>query len=198
MERRQMKKLNVVSGLLVVMMLLGALILLASGIMNANEKEVRFRRVPWGCTIEDIKRGELGELLVEHPTMLIYKDWVDGSEVVCTFGIVNHRFMWGGYAFLDIHSNKNFFIGDFYSRDNLLREKYGPPREHEVIWLNDLYKDDPNNWGLAVSMGHLQMSSEWKIGKVSILHILFSDDGEIDHLIKYTHDGMEKIEGSLL
>ena len=32
---------------------------------------------------------------------------------------------------------------------------YGEPEFTGYRWYDDTYKDDPSNWGLAISMGHV-------------------------------------------
>jgi hypothetical protein len=36
------------------------------------------------------------------------------------------------------------------------------------VWSNSLFKEDPDNYGLAIAMGHLQIASLWELEDVTI------------------------------
>jgi len=162
-----------------------------------KQKEVKFRGVPWGATAEGIKKHLSKEPVLEEKKGLMYEDKINELGVYCCFNLANGKFVRGNYAFKEEHANKNAFIWDFESIDELLKEKYKEPFEHKELWLNDLYKDTPQDWGMAISVGHYVIHSRWKIGKVYITHILRGDNYNIVHVIQYSHEDMKLIEQSL-
>ena len=91
----------------------------------------------------------------------------------------------GKYVFLEDHSNDYSYIIDFKQIGNILKDKYGFT-ETEEIWMNDLYKDDPDEYGLAVAAGHLMMSHSYEFTNMSINHILIGDNFDISHALEYS------------
>ena len=96
-----------------------------------------------------------------------------------------------------LEKNKNAFLYDFTLIDNLLKEKYGKKSNHDKIWLNDLYKDIPQDYGMAISVGHYVIQSEWTIGEVTICHVLRGDNFDIKHSVEYSHKTMSDLETAL-
>lgn len=162
-----------------------------------REKEVKFRGIPWGATAAQVKKQISEESIMEEKDGLMYQDKLNELSVYYAFIFANDRFVRGNYAFAEEHANKNAFIWDFESIEKLLKEKYKEPIEHKELWLNDLYKDIPQDWGMAVSVGHYAIHSKWKVGKVTIFHILRGDNYNINHLLQYSHEDMALIEQSL-
>jgi len=84
------------------------------------------------------------------------------------------------------HTNSNAFIEDLNKLKSILTEKYGKPESDDVVWLDDLYKDDPNNWGMAVSAGHLVYDVVWKTKTTKILEKLRGDNFDVTLLVQYS------------
>lgn len=88
--------------------------------------------------------------------------------------------------FLDKHTFDNEYIDDFNKVDASLQAKYGKTDQlNQYDWENDLYKDNPEEYGSAVSCGHLTIGSYWIVNGVKISHILQGDNYGITHGILY-------------
>jgi hypothetical protein len=159
--------------------------------------EVMFRGIPWGQEARLIKKSISEKPLYDDDRVLSYKDNLGGLNTQYVFFLANGRFVRGRYIFTDSHTNNNLFMTDFEKIDKILKEKYGDPKEHKENWLNDLYKDDFERWGLAISMGHLFIFSEWTKGNVSIYHSLHGDNFEIYHILEYQQRNMQDLEDAL-
>ncbi|GAI00643.1 unnamed protein product [marine sediment metagenome] len=59
------------------------------------------------------------------------------------------------------------------------------PLGSNVTWRNDLYKEDYSNWGLAVSLGHLEYSSLWKNQEVEIFLTLSRENNKLSLRAEY-------------
>lgn len=164
---------------------------------SSNEKDVKFRGVPWGCSVEHIKKAIPGKPKAEGSNGLMYEDKIGNLDASCVFVLANGQFVRGLYNFLEKHSNDNLFIYDFNSIDKLLKDKYGEPAQHDKMWCNDLYKNDPEHHGMAISLGYLAISSKWQIGDVTIFHSLMGDNFDIFHQIDYLENTMGKLEDAL-
>jgi len=159
--------------------------------------EVTFRGIPWGQEAGLIKKSISEEPLYDDDRVLSYKDSLSGLKAQYALFLANGRFIRGRYIFTERHTNDNLFMTDFEEIDKLLKEKYGNPKEHETSWLNDLYKDNFEHWGMAISMGHLLIFSEWRMGNVTIYHSLHGDNFDIYHILEYQHKHMQALEDVL-
>ena len=98
--------------------------------------------------------------------------------------------------FKETHVNDNLYIDDFDDIDASLTKKYG---SHiflrEMDWKNDLYKDDKNDYGRAISYGHLRITSLWFLDNCNISHMLSGDNYSITHALGYFPKGGLKDSG---
>jgi len=62
--------------------------------------------------------------------------------------------------------------------------------ESRLIWSDDTFKGDADNWVKAVSLGHVEMEAFWSVGDTLIRHKLSSvgEDGFL-HALNYAHAG---------
>ena len=54
-----------------------------------------------------------------------------------------------------------------------------------MIWHNDLYLDDYERWGFAISQGHLAYEAFWETEKSEILVQLSGENYEIKLFVQY-------------
>lgn len=95
--------------------------------------------------------------------------------------------------FTEDHSFENLYIDDFETISEALQTKYGKPLvDTSYVWLNDLYKDNPQEHGFAVSVGHLAIMSQWIFDDFQISHALLGDNFEIHHAIMYQMNEIEE------
>jgi hypothetical protein len=85
----------------------------------------------------------------------------------------------GRYIFLSEHSNKNLYINDYDDIKESLIKKYGQPNVDRPVWNNDLYKNDPSEWGMAISVGHLSYTAGWQLANTQIILHLGGDNYDI-------------------
>ena len=164
---------------------------------SSEEKEIRFRGLPWGTSLEAAKGQFEKEPTLADDAHLIYEETLATLDAGCYLIFVEDRFVRGGYRFTQRHSNKNDYLADFARVDQALRGKYGEPPEHDILWRNDLYRDDPESLGMAVAIGHLSRWSSWTTGSVTITHGISGDNFEILHVVEYTHKNMSDLESAV-
>lgn len=90
-----------------------------------------------------------------------------------------------GYMLREKHTNDNLYIEDYNIIIDGLTEKYGPPDAKNTNWLNSLYKDKEEEYGFAISAGHLTMTSAWEKDDVNIVATIYGDNFSIDTVILY-------------
>jgi hypothetical protein len=91
-------------------------------------------------------------------------------------------------------SSENDYISDFDSLKSALTIKYGEPTDDKTIWKNSLYRDDKEEWGLAISIGHLYYYTSWKTDTTEISLGLIGDNFEINFFIDYSSIALAELE----
>jgi len=89
-------------------------------------------------------------------------------------------------AFVHKHTNKTEFIDDYYRVQAGLIEKFGKPTSEDKIWYDDLWKNSPSDYGIAISTGDLTYLTLWEFDEYKISLILTGDNFDIDFYLAYT------------
>lgn len=145
-----------------------------------------FRNVNWGASIEEVKASEENKPDFSSEEILQYTTLLAGMDVSLFYKFLpEHGLYSAAYFFDEKHTNKNDFINDFKAIKSLLIEKYGDPILDKVIWEDDLFKDKPQNYGTAVSVGHLKYYCKWTSGRTDIILGLIGDNYEISMGLDY-------------
>ena len=162
-------------------------------IVISTKDNAAFRKAIWGSSKEDIKKLETNEIAHESDDAIFYKTSIWGLDCSAIYIFADNKLVRGRYYFTPDHTNKTDFIDDFKKMKSLLTEKYGDPIDDQQIWKNDLYKDDPDNWGMAVATGEMYCFANWETESTDISIQLWGDNFEIKHIIDYT----SKVYGNL-
>lgn len=181
---------------------LAVLLLFLCGITGCSENSLAtgteevnydFRNCTWGMSQEEVMEHESEPSIYQLNETYLRCDDVKVSGLSCDiiYQFENDKLVYGMISFQESHSNKNFFISDFNTIEEALTTKYGNPVEEKVRWLNDLYQDDTDNWGKAISMGHLVMGTTWETDTTEIISVLGGDNYQISMAISYIPKGYE-------
>ncbi len=142
-----------------------------------------FQGVTWKTTMQelenlfpDIKR--VGEFYVKE-------DLVNGLDTELVFEFKNELLKTIMYTFKTEHSNRNIYIEDYLKIKEILIEKYGEPEKNIEKWRRDLYKDDYQDYGMAIAIGDLEYRTIWNLPDVGILLNLIGDNYKIEHTMIY-------------
>lgn len=161
---------------------------------SAATNNAPFRKSNWGDSPDAVARSEGRDPDDTADGVLGYETKLAGLEVLCIFTFVGERLVRGRYSVTEPHSDDNAFLRDFESLAELLGKKYGPPSKSETIWHNDLYQDEPSEWGMAVSSGHLVRWHEWSTQDTKITLLLSGDDYEVNLVIDYMSTELGHLE----
>jgi len=169
---------------------------------SQRKEEYDFRKTIWGMTKETVKRTEKTKPFQEKENQLIYIDTIISLNMAVIYDFIDNKLVTTGYAVLEEHSNENLYISDYKKLKSVLVEKYGEPSDKradgneykEILWLDDLYKDDPNRWGFAISVGDLIYQSFWEINKTEIYMRLYGDNYKISLLMQYSSKQLKHLK----
>jgi len=156
--------------------------------------EFTFRKTKWGMSAAEVKASEPLEVNEKAANMLAYKTKVIGKDVFLGYIFIDDQLVRARYVLSESHSNKSDFIKDYNDFKKILEKKYGPPKLDKTRWKNDLYKDDPSHWGMAISMGHLVYFSIWETSSTKISSILSGDNFKINCGVDFRSKKLEALE----
>lgn len=147
-----------------------------------------FRKVRWGMTKEQVKAAESGKPKDDKEDILLYIIDLPGfDDVALVYHFKGNKLVRSNYGFLKEHTNKNDYIDDFKRVKKGMADRYGPSKDaDDAIWKDALYKDDPDDWGMAVASGHLIYQAAWQTDRTDILVTLDGDNFQIHLGAQYT------------
>jgi hypothetical protein len=123
----------------------------------------------------EVKATEFNELIGDRDDMLIYSDVIGGDmNVIVAYIFEDGKLVKGKYLFRTT-DDENQYMYDYKRVKGTLTIKYGSPKSDEEIWTDEVYKEDPEKWALAVSSGHLAYKTVWETGTTAIRLVLHGD-----------------------
>jgi hypothetical protein len=147
-----------------------------------------FRETRWGMSKNQVFELE-GESFHQEKSYgsetIRYQKKVIGLECSIEFIFAGNKLIKAKYIFLGQHKHESQYIGDYKKIKDWLTEMHGMPLGSNVTWRNDLYKEDYSNWGLAVSLGHLEYSSLWKNQEMEIFLTLSGENNKLSLRAEY-------------
>ncbi len=177
-----------------------AVCLMAGAVFAQESPASGFRGFQWGTPLAEIKAAEKATITKETTApeglfVLQYRGNIGDLGATFAYCFADSQLVEGRYLITDEHENRNLFISDFERIDTSLAEKYGKATAARSAWSNKLYKDDPDEWGLAVSIGHLAYQTEWEQPGMKITHQLRGDNFKVWHLLYYaaTDPALQKL-----
>jgi hypothetical protein len=146
-----------------------------------------FRKTKWGMTKEQVLASETSELSPqENGNSLSYKGTVNDLDCYIVYVFAFDTLVRAQYNIIEEHTKSNQYITDYEKLKEILKGKYGQPEKDRITWLDNMYKDNPNDWGLAVSIGQLAYFSEWLTESTDIWLMLQGDNYKLKFVIEYT------------
>lgn len=185
--RKELKKWIIVLtlGLLLEMMTMSAIAAIAG--------EYTFRKTIWGMNKEQVKETEK-EIVFDYEIILGYEDRILELDCSLIYFFEGEKLVRAKYVIDEEHSNKNQYITDYNTLKAALSKKYGEPLKSNRRWVNDLYEDDPQNWGLAISMGHMWEHTNWETLQTTILLAMYGYENEISLVIEYNSKEFKELK----
>lgn len=163
---------------------------IASTAAPTQAPDFDFRNTYWGMTQDEVIASETEDLVEQSDEWLAYYSTdVAGMSSDIGYKFESNSLVAAIYAFDEEHTNENDYINDFSDLKEALTSVYGTPSIDTITWKNDLYKDDPQDYGFAVSCGHLVYVASWKTPTTEISLVLHGDNFDISLGIRYQSIG---------
>ncbi len=150
-----------------------------------DKENYDFRKSRWGMSRDEVKSTEDATFIGSTEDFLFYDGRVANMDCGISYNFVNNMLVSARYGFTEEHSNKNDYLYDFFKLKDILKEKYGDPAIDDIDWRNRLYVDSEEDYGFAVSLGHLELFAAWDTPSTGISCRLYGDNYEVELGVLY-------------
>lgn len=139
-----------------------------------------FRSAKWGMSRKQVIATEGKEPdMTRSGGLIAYNTKVSGMSCMAVYRFVKDQLVMGRYVFTVKHVNANLYLSDFDQLKEIITKKYGKPTEENVYWSSNLYKSNPNHWGMAISAGHLSKYTTWENQATKMIIALSGDNFKV-------------------
>jgi hypothetical protein len=158
---------------------------------QAGANRFGFRRTSWGMSPAEVKASESAEFqgYNKKNKMMVFSGQVASMPANIGYIFADDKLIAGSYIFEEKHTNFNKYLDDFSKLEEMLVQKYGNPQKDKTTWSSDLFKDNPQHWGIAVSMGYLSHGIQWETASTTIFLSLSGDNYEVNLRTMYIQKG---------
>lgn len=165
---------------------------------KTSSNSFMFRKAKWGLTKKQVKSTEKGKIERDDERILAYDGKISGIDCYIVYIFAYDKLVRARYVFYPTHSNKNDYISDYSTIKTSLIEKYGTPKSDDKYWRNDLYRNDYNDWGFAVSLGHLSYLADWDLETTEINVMLSGENYKFDLVAEYSSKELKYLEKKII
>jgi len=152
-----------------------------------------FRKTKWGMTRQQVAASE-SPMKIETGdggTKIGGFLTIDGRKMGVLYDFAEDRLARASYVLAEKYNEPTAYTAVLRSIEDALTEKYGPPVRNILRWDNDLYKNNPDRYGMALSAGHLLLGHEWETGETKIVTVAHGQNFSISLMVRYTSKKFE-------
>jgi hypothetical protein len=131
---------------------------------------------------------------LEQDEYLDFEVRLESFTCLAAYIFVGHQLFRGKYLVLEEYQNQTKYLTVYEELKGSISKKYGSAVKDETYWLNDLYKDNYSEWGMAVGCGHLSKFAFWETPGSTINVGLFGENFDVQVSVEYVgkiFDGVE-------
>jgi hypothetical protein len=154
-------------------------------VSRAAYSQKQIRNANWGWSKDSVKKSEKLKLIAESKDALIYSGTLANKEFDINYQFIKNKLTEVYYMYSETHVNSNNYIYSYDYLKEILIKKYDQPLTNDVIWKNDLYKDDKDGWGIACSAGHVVFKTIWETDDTTIILICTGENFKTNLAIVY-------------
>lgn len=108
-----------------------------------------------------------------------------GLPASATFVFVDDGLQRVQVEFTAYHAHKSAYIDDYRTVATALLERHGESDSEDAIWTDDLYRDFPEQWGMALAAGMLRLTSSWQVEHALVVHTIGGAHLDVLHVLQY-------------
>ena len=163
-----------------------------------DKENYDFRKTKWGMSRDEVKSTEDATFVGETEDFLFYEGHAANMDCGISYRFVNNMLGSARYKFTEEHSNENDYLYDYFKLKDILKKKYGDPAIDDIDWRNTRYVDSEEDYGRAVSLGHLELFAAWDTSSTDISCNLEGDNYEVElSVLYYSKAHRQLVEKSL-
>lgn len=156
-----------------------------------------FRKVSWGASLSEAKASESDDPLVEESDALLYEIKLGRFSCQAIYLFIGDQLVRGKYIVVDEYQNQTNYLTAYDELKDSVSKKYGTPDGDATYWVNDLYKDDYSEWGMAVGCGHLSKFANWETPESKINISVTGENFDIQVAVEYAGKVFEELESAV-
>lgn len=156
-----------------------------------------FRKASWGTSISEVKASEDGDPRLEQDDYLDFEVRLGRFSCLAAYNFVRGQLVRGKYLVIDEYQNKTRHITDYDELKTSVTKKYGAPISDATHWLDDLYKDDYSQWGMAIGCGHLSKFANWETPESTVNVAMYGENFDVTVSVEYAGKAFESLESSV-
>lgn len=146
----------------------------------------QIRNANWGWTKESVKKSETLKLISETKNELMYSGTLGNKKFNILYDFTKNKLTQVCYIYSESHVNNNNYISTYDDLKNILIKKYDTTATDQIIWKNNLYKDNEDDWGMACSAGHVTFKATWENSDTYVMLACIGENFKISLGIVYT------------
>ena len=152
-----------------------------------------FGGLKWGASTKDLRKKVPKAKQGSNESMWMVEQRLTGRDAMVGYAFVDDMFAVALVFFTVEYVNNNKYLDDHDEVRDLLTAKYGTPTlSSRDYWSDDLYRDDPDNWGMAVATGRLTRISTWETPTTEIELVTKGENFKLSNRIRYGSKKLEK------
>ncbi len=158
---------------------------------SQTKSQTSSNTVHWGMKSADLTRligDPVGVQSLAGGKVLRYNRSVMERDCRIEYIFFRDRLEKTRYVFLQDHLQHSLYIEDFHQLNTQFTRQYGAPAEESKLWHEATWKDDPNRWGQAVSLGHLSYRTCWRMDQTEVILSLAGSDSQVSLELLYSSD----------
>ena len=114
----------------------------------------------WGMTqqqVQDLYPGAHG-----NDNYLALEAVIEGLSALQGFVFTEQRLTGVMVHFQSKHHDRSAYLRDYDQLKRALTDRHGHPTKHSTEWTDDFYKNQPEQYGFALELGHMSKRAAWK------------------------------------
>lgn len=156
-----------------------------------------FRKSAWGSSLRQVKAAEGREPRHETDDYLDFEVKLGRFTCRAVYIFVGDQLVRGKYRILDEYQNQNNYLTAYDELKESVAKKYGSPTDDKTYWLNDLYKDDFSEWGMAVACGHLSKFATWETPESTVTLAVLGENFDVTVGVEYSGKAFDGLEDAI-
>ena len=156
---------------------------------DRTEGKTNFRNTSWGMNKAQVVRLEGSPTLRENSEgldIIQYPQKILDMDCMIGYVFADNKLAKAKYSFLANHADKKRYFDDYQKIRDILSQKYGKPETDRTLWHDKEHRNDPLNWGKALSLGHLEFNSHWLDSETEIQLRLYGKGNRVFLVVLYS------------